>query len=249
MKAVNPIGVLVTRPDPLAAALIAQLTKENFQVWHLPTLTIHSLADTPDVKKILIHFMDYSWHVFVSRNAVHAVLPALKRSGYDLNSLHWAAVGSGTAAELASVIKTDIIYPHPDIGSEALLLTLDNKMTIKDRVLIWCGDEATPTLAEGLQARGITVQSVVCYQREKNALDITPIKSACAAGQIHYVLVSSGASLTHLVALLTVTLLNSCTLVVVSGRLEKLARSLGFTGKIILAQGADDAAMVKAIKG
>ncbi|HLF67691.1 MAG TPA: uroporphyrinogen-III synthase, partial [Gammaproteobacteria bacterium] len=107
---------------------------------------------------------------------------------------------------------------------------------------------ATPTLAEGLQARGITVESRVCYQRKNIAQDVTWIKKALAAGDIHYVLVSSGASLKHLVALLTVNLLNPCTLVVVSRRLEKLARSLGFSGDIIIAQGADDAAMIEAIK-
>jgi uroporphyrinogen-III synthase len=230
MRLINS-KILITRPDTLAQPLIQALETMGAQVCHAPALKIQFLSDDPKVQQAIQQLTAYSWHIFVSRHAVQAVLPQIvaRWSMLDLKQLHWAAVGPGTAKELASFIDCKIVYPHTGLGARALQVELEDKMNSSDTALIWCGDEPT-VVWPGMQ-------SVMCYRREKNAIKLH--------GVFDYIVVTSGSSL----ECLEVDKLNQGKLIVISERLVLLARTLGFKGEIILAQGADDQSIIQAIKG
>lgn len=223
---INNISVLVTRPDTLAQPLINALEHIGARVLHYPTLTIKFLP--------IKNFNHYDWHIFASRHAVQAVMPQMLKtwSMLEIMRMHWACVGPGTAQELARFIKADIIYPKKGLGAQALFKLLEDKIKIGDTVVEWCGDKPTGVWPGA--------QQVLCYQREKNKL-IT----ADQLDNIDYVIASSGTSLECLM----IEALNKCKLIVISERLVGLATTLGFKGKIILAQGADEKSIIKAITG
>ncbi len=295
-------GVLVTRPETLAAPLIAALEEINAKVWHYPTLKIKFLSEDPKVQDAIKHFTTYQWHIFVSRHAVQSVMPQITKtwSILDLSQLNFAAVGPGSAkelnqylnkalrktqlnpiqtggrrglshAQLASMGKSpqdrspfgrepsfcvnpfkEVLCPKTDLGAAALSQILVDKIQPKDKVMVWCGDKPTKVWPNA--------KMIMCYRREKNTINLEEIERAIIAKEIQYILVTSGESLE---CLLEPGLpryarndggLNSrndgaCKLVVISERLIKLARTLGFTGEIILAKGADDQSMINAIKG
>lgn len=236
-------GILVTRPETLATPLIHALNAAGARVWYFPSLEIEFLNHEPAVLQAITACTDYSWQIFVSRHAVQAVLPQILQtwSMLDLKPLHWAAVGPGTAAELARFIKQEIVYPHTGLGSAALLAQLQPQIQAHDKLLVWCGDKP---LGQWPQARLVT-----CYRCKKNALKSEEIECALMAGEINVVTITSGRSLEHLIDTFNIKQLNRCTLIVVSERLINLSRELGFTGEIILARGADDQSVIQAIKG
>jgi uroporphyrinogen-III synthase len=223
--------------------LIHALEGSGAQVWHYPTLEIQFLRHDQKVQHAITHVTDYAWHIFVSRHAVQAVLPQIVQhwSMLDLGKVHWAAVGPGTAKELAHFIKDNIVYPQQGLGAAALFALLRDKIQTGEGVLVWSGDKPTLPFENA--------HVITCYRREKHTGNLDKIKKALAADLIDYVLITSGTSLEHLVAQLTVQSLKACTLIVISERLVQLARDLGFDGKIILAQGADEESMINAIKG
>lgn len=245
------LGILVMRPQPLAAPTIAAFTQKGAKVWHMPTLKIHFLSDSAIVKQAIQQLPRDSWQIFVSQNAVQAVLPRMLEtwSMLDLMQRHFAAVGPSTASALSGFIHADIIYPEHDLGGAALLEKLENKIQPKQKVFIWCGNESMQVLAQGLSAHKIDVVQIICYERERSAENLTAIQQAFYTGKIDYMLIHSGASLTQLMSLLPLDELNRCQMVVISERLRTLAHSLGFTGNIIVAQGADDISMINAIEG
>jgi uroporphyrinogen-III synthase len=240
------IGVLVTRPSTLAAPLIAQLENQGFKVWHLPTTQIELISDSPTVKQAISQLLQHTWHIFVSRHAVQSVMPQIVKtwSMLDLASIRFAAVGPSTAAELTRFINFDVIYPQDNLGGAALLEVLDNQIQPTQSVCIWCGNHLTQALPKGLQARGIKVQTVECYESKKVAAQDFTLPR-----KINYIMITSGEGLKQLMHACALTQLNQTILIVASERLKQLAYTLGFTGKIILAQGADDSSMINAIKG
>ncbi|MGA2654719.1 MAG: uroporphyrinogen-III synthase [Gammaproteobacteria bacterium] len=275
-------SVLVTRPDGLAKPLITALENIGATVYHYPTLKIKWLPNEKQVQDAIQHLTNYHWHIFVSKNAVAAVIPEIINTWpiQELEKLNFAAVGPGTAKELEnlinkiqikhtqnptkfnpngwpksslfsraarehekgsrgqapfgcepSVLRIPIIYPNQDKGAKALRKELEHKIKKDDTVLEWCGDNPTPVWPGAKQ--------VMCYQREKNPQYFE------MPGTVDYIVVTSGTSMECLE-------INQChhsKLVVISERLMNLAKKSGFTGKIILAKGADDESIMNAIKG
>ncbi len=229
----HKFSVLVTRPRTLAKPLITALEHIGAQVYYYPSLNIKFLSDDRIVQDTILHLHDYTWHLFASRHAVQTIMPQVVKtwSMLDLSQLHWAAVGPGTAQELAHFIKADIVYPKTSLGAKALLTVLEDKIKTGDTVLEWCGDKPTSVWPGAKQ--------VMCYQREKNTT------SASEFNQVDYVIITSGTSM----ECLDIQAFVHSTLIVISERLVMLAKTLGFKGKIILAKGADEASIINAIKG
>lgn len=233
-------GVLVTRPNTVAQPLIHALEAIGARVWHAPTLEIILLPEDPKVQQAISQFNTYSWHIFVSRHAVQAVMPQVVKtwSMLDLKKQHFAAVGAGTAKELERFIDCPVLYPQSQSGAMALASVLEHQIQASDTICIWCGDKPTVVWPNA--------HLVMCYRREKIPVKSAQIQRALAMGEIEYIVVSSGTSLECLMASLDI---HRATLIVISERLMRLASTLGFTGKIILAKGPDEQSIINAIKG
>lgn len=156
-------GVLVTRPEAQAAALVAQLRERDYHVIALPTIAIECL----NVSSQCASFVDADWWIFTSQNAVTCLGDALPQ--------HWqsfarkprvAAIGPATAAALKSQgIKVDIIPSAQDMNSEGLLAQAEFQTPDGLRMVICRGEGGRTILADTLHARGATVLPLISYRR------------------------------------------------------------------------------------
>ena len=111
----------------------------------------------------------YSWITLTSPNGVRALAQALAFRGSDLSALNdikTACVGPGTANMLAEFgCQADLVpKSHSAAGlAEELAAILKED----DRVLLIQGETASPDLADGLWAAGISHDSCVLYRTEE----------------------------------------------------------------------------------
>ena len=132
----------------------------------------------------------YSWITLTSPNGVRALAQALALRGSDLSALtdiKTACVGPGTANVLTEYgWKADLVpKAHSAAGLAEELVGL---LKEDDRVLLIQGVTASPDLADGLEAAGISHDSCVLYRTEEVTIsehddipDLIVFSSALAA--------------------------------------------------------------------
>jgi uroporphyrinogen-III synthase len=233
-------GILVTRPEPQAQGLCRALEAAGFAAFKLPAIAIE-----PNPEPAHIEAQGYDLIVFVSRNAVIHGLPRLRQQGSELG---YAAVGKGTAAELAAQGIEQVLIPDERWDSEGLLARPELEQMQGKRVLILRGDGGRGLLASSLRQRGAQVDFIEVYRR--CLPDTDPSAMLEHWPKIDVVLATSNAILDHLLELLgpdARQLLGSKTLLLVSQRGLDHARSLGFE-RLLKASGASDAELIAALQ-
>jgi len=134
----------------------------------------------------------YDWVVFTSANGVDAFMERLLGSGADARRLHRArvaAVGSGTAEELASYrLKADRVAEMFVAESLAGSLLEEAAGT---RFLLVQGSRAGKTLSATLRAAGAEVDEVVAYGNEDVAEPDPKTAAALALGEIDWITATS----------------------------------------------------------
>lgn len=167
--------VVVTRSRTQASALVDRLTSLGASVVELPVIAI---ADPPDSGAALMDAARglasgaYEWVALTSSNAAGRLLSALGDRSVPA-SVHWAAVGGGTARALADGgIAPDLV---PDVSvSEALAEAFPQVdprgpdptggTGASRRVLFPRAETVRGALARGLRAKGWEVDEVVAYR-------------------------------------------------------------------------------------
>lgn len=146
---------LVLRPAPDGERLCAALRSLGLVVRHLPSLEIHPIltADPPAPPADII--------VFVSRNAVRhgiAVVSSAPKAAI-------AAIGAGTAAELAATGQPPDILPPEGYDSEALLQA--PALADPRGAIVWIvrGRGGRALLGDTLSRRGARVHYIEVYER------------------------------------------------------------------------------------
>jgi uroporphyrinogen-III synthase len=233
-------GILVTRPEPQADGLCAALEAVGFTAFRLPAIAI-----APNPEPVAIDAQDYDLVIYVSRNAVTQGLPRLQNLHPGLRH---AAVGKGTAAELAKVGISEVLIPETSWDSEGLLARAELAQMTGQRVLILRGDGGRGLLAQTLRERGAEVDFIEVYRRVLPEIDPAGILERWA--EIDLVLATSNALLDHLLQLLGPEAhgyLKDKTLLLVSKRGLVHAQALGYT-KLIEATGASDAELIAALR-
>jgi uroporphyrinogen-III synthase len=186
------------------------------------------------------------WVIFVSVHAVAFGAPLIEKT----SSMRIAAIGKATASALAAMNLTANIVPDAPFTSEALLAHAAFQPAQSDRVLIVRGEGGREMLRETLQSRCAEVNVLEIYRRVKPALsagEIASLEERWAAGDIDAVTATSFETYRNLSELLTprgLELLHRTTLVAPTSRIVDAASELGWKGESLIANSAEDAAIL-----
>jgi uroporphyrinogen III methyltransferase/synthase len=194
--------VLVTRPGEQAQELRRRLTELGAEVVEQPGITVSDPPDWSATDAALTRMESYDWLVFSSTNGVKRLLDRLlHRCGRleQLAAVRLAAIGPGTAAELARYGLAADVVPH-EYRAEALAEALAPHAAGK-RFLLARASRGREVLSERLTAAGGIVEQVVVYTSSDVETADPQVAAALAAGQIDWVTVTSSAIARAIVAL------------------------------------------------
>ncbi len=188
------LTIVITRPRAQAVDLLRRIEQLGGAPFSFPLLEIEPASDPQALHEQLSRLQQADLAIFVSPNAVHYGMEAIRAAGGLPPSLLIATVGQGSAKALHEQGVSRVIAPSGRADSEALLALPELQQVAGRRVMILRGNGGRELLGDTLGARGATVEYVACYRRSKPALDV----DALLARQPHAVAVSSSEALTHL---------------------------------------------------
>lgn len=239
--------VVVTRPAAQAARFAGLVAAAGAQPLLLPTLEIRSIELDAGSRRRLVPD-EFDWTIYTSSNAVESSLRQLPRPARS----RVAAVGRATARTLEEHGITAAAVPLTTSDSEGLL-ELECFADLRgQRVLILKGHGGRTLLREELARRGADVVLGDVYERRR--ADAAPavleeLRRACDSGRA----VIAATSADVLAALLEIAPTERCprlrdaALLVPGARMASAARQHGWRGRVIVAPGAEDAAMTEAL--
>ena len=160
--------VVVPRAAHQAGALSERLRAAGFEPLEIPVIAIDEPEDGGvGLRAALADVGTYDWLIVTSTNA------AARVAGRRAKKV--AAIGPGTADALrAAGVEVDLL-PARNVAEGLLAKMQDGP----GRVLLPQADRARPVLADGLRAKGWTVDTVVAYR----TVAVTPPPDALAAAK------------------------------------------------------------------
>ena len=235
------LQLLLTRSSAQNQLLRQALARPDIPVFDLPLLEALAIPENQRMRSTILELDQFDAVIFISKNAVQFGLPQLERywPQWPL-SLHWFAVGQGTARALQD-FDIDAIYPAL-ASSEGLLALPQFAAVAGQKVLIVRGEGGRETLREGLSERQAVVTYLEVYRRQT----LTYPAAALPDGNQVIALVYSGEAIQHLLTLIPSGGIARYTLIVPSKRLQELAISSGFD-KVELANNQEDKAMIEVL--
>ena len=156
-------GVLITRPQPLAARLATAVRAAGGTPIVFPTIEILPPPDPVAVQSVLARLHEFDFAVFISQNAVLQA-ERLRRGPWP-GGVRAAAVGAGTAAALRDAGIGPVIAPRDGGDSEALAALPEFRDLGGRSVVIFRGAGGRSWLRDTLAARGARVEYAECYVR------------------------------------------------------------------------------------
>jgi uroporphyrinogen-III synthase len=198
--------LIVTRPQPQAAAWVAQLEAAGLSAAALPLLRIEPGADSDAVERAWRSLPRFAAVVFVSPNAVTRYFAARPAGLMWPSGLLAASPGPGTDASLAAagIPSTQRVRPRDDavqFDSETLWAELRERDWSGREVLIVRGNGGRDWLARTMEQAGARVQVVQAYRRSAPIWDTAQelvLAQAKEQPEHHLWLLSSGEGLDHL---------------------------------------------------
>jgi len=213
--------VLVTRSRPQASQLAAALTEHGAEVIECPTIEIHPLDASADLRAWLgpsslrcdaTNAVEREQIrrllVLTSPNGAALLAENLERLGADgraLAGVEIAAIGPGTAAALRSTagLRTDV------------LPTTFTTRALAERLIDWLGPDAkharvllaraeigSPELAQTLTDAGVAVTDLPLYSTRRPTNFPPAALEALRAGQVDWITFASSSTVTNFLALL-----------------------------------------------
>ncbi|MBD2800638.1 uroporphyrinogen-III synthase [Xenorhabdus szentirmaii] len=246
------MSILITRPAPAGDELVKQLQAVGKTAFSAPLIEIFPGADLPLLSKKLQWLSAGDLVFLLSKNAVDYANEQLIREGRSWpDNLSYYGIGKSTSLRFYHQTGRNILWSEKGETSEALLqlptlMHMDNK-----NILLLRGNGGREVIASTLRNRGGKVDYCECYSRQ-------PVKYLAADFSRHWqqcgiktLVVTSGEMLQLLYNLVTDSdgkaWLLGCRLIVVSGRLADIARSLGWQA-IKIAKSADNDALMQALE-
>ncbi|MXZ84170.1 MAG: uroporphyrinogen-III C-methyltransferase [Acidimicrobiia bacterium] len=171
--------IVVTRAQPQASALAADLRRRGAEAIELPAIAFEPPEDLDRLARAAAEVGRYDWVVFTSPTGVARFFEHL-RDARSLGEARVAAIGPGTAAELAERNVVADLIPEQYVA-EALLEALADEVGSDwpGRVLIPRAETARDVLPDGLAAAGWDVDVVPAYRTVAPAPD--PVAAALLA--------------------------------------------------------------------
>lgn len=239
------IGVLVTRPEHQAEDLAAAIEQLGGTAIRFATLEIHA-RDAATVSAAAARLPHPDIVIFVSSNAVRYGM-------HVVGDARIAVIGPATAAAVAAAGRHVDIAAAAGFDSETLLQAPELTNLAGKTITIVRGQDGRELLATTLRERGAAVNYLCAYERvaaTHTSAEIEALLARWQAGGIAVVTALSVASFEQLVAALPAAaqrLLARTPLVTPAARVLKQADNQ-FPGlPVVLADGPDTAAMVRAI--
>lgn len=163
--------VLVTRPVHQADEFMAALRALGAEPVLFPTIEIQPAAETAPLDEAIRRLAGpapaYDWLVLTSVNGVAAFWARWEAAGLDethLAAVKIAAIGPATAEALRERKVEPALVPEV-YTAEGILAAFDRLGPIAgQRFLLARADIARKTLAEGLAARGASVEEIAAYR-------------------------------------------------------------------------------------
>ena len=245
-------SVLVTRPKDQAGSLATDLAAIGGTVIRAPMIDICPV-DGLDFSIIHRALAKSELVIFLSVNAVHYGLVNCPELIQYLKEKKIFAIGSSTACSLGQLDLKSICYPENDNTSEGLLglAEMTERSVNSKGVVIFRGEGGRRKLDMVLSQRGATVTNVECYRRVRNTLSLREVFDFHGTVLPDLVISTSGSIINNLVEKIKIEdlpALYDVPMVVVSRRLERAAKQIGFRGEIISAENSTNNAILQAIK-
>jgi uroporphyrinogen-III synthase len=143
-----------------------------------PLLEITAVPDTKQLLEQLSRLAQFDLAIFISPNAVHYGIAAIRTIGELPPKLKIATVGQGSAKALLEQGIASVIAPTERFDSEGLLALPELQHVSGWRVMIFRGDGGRELLGDTLKARGASVEYATCYQRSKPQLSAAELLAA-----------------------------------------------------------------------
>jgi len=235
----------VTRAAHQAAGLCRLIEEQGGRALRFPALEILPAADPQTARRLLGEARGLV--VFVSPNAVEFARGMLPAGGLPA-PVQVAAVGEATARALVRAGYQADLLPSRGFDSEGLLALPELQAVRGREVLIVRGEGGRALLGDLLRQRGARVAYAEVYRRGRPLQDPAALLARWER-DVDLVTVTSNAVLHNLLAMLGSAggaRLRRTPLLVISERMRRQARALGFQ-QILLAEGASDQAIVQAI--
>ena len=242
-------GIVVTRPARQAERLAALIRDAGGEPILYPVIEIRDV-DNPDRLNDLIDRLDeFDLAVFISPNAAAKAFALIRERRPFPPGLSVAAVGPGTARELARLGVAGAVAPSGHGDSESLLGLPQLAQPQGRRVVIFRGDGGRELLAEELTARGALVEYATCYRRARPGLDPAPLLAAWAGARLAAFTVTSSEGLRNLCEMVGPagrTLLARTPVFVTHPRIGETARKLGLL-TVFVTEAPGDEGLVTAL--
>lgn len=196
-------SVLVARSPARAAGLVERLRTSGHDAVAVPVIERAPAGDPAALDEAVRRLSAgaYAWTAVTSVNAVTALRDAAGRAAVDLTGCptRWAAVGPATRHALeAASLRADLLPADGDPTAAGLVAAFPGPATAEpgadgDRVLLPLGDLASPTLPDGLAARGWRPDVVTAYRTVRRDLP-ADVAGRLRAGGFDLVVVASGSA-------------------------------------------------------
>ena len=170
--------IAVTRSREQASGLRRRLEELGAEVVEVPTIAVEPAPPGTDLAAPLAAA---DWVVLTSPNAVAAVAASV-RDARAFGPAKVASIGPGTAAALADFGVVADLVPDRNVA-EGLV---DAFPTGAGRVYLPQAADARPVLADGLRAKGWTVDAVVAYRTVTAPLDGRAVAAVASADAITF---------------------------------------------------------------
>lgn len=167
MKPLQDRRILVTRPAAQAGQLATMITENGGEALLFPLIEIGATDDPAPLQQAIAQLPEYSLAIFISPNAALFSVPQILAAMPWPSELHAAAIGPGTATQLAALGITPVIVPDQRFDSAGLLerAELRAESIAGKRVLILRGNGGREELADTLRERGAQVDAITVYRR------------------------------------------------------------------------------------
>ncbi|HDG1689442.1 TPA: uroporphyrinogen-III synthase [Kluyvera georgiana] len=244
--------ILVTRPAPQSEALVSRLRALGRVAWSFPLIEFTPGRELNTLGQALGALDDGDLAFALSQHAVSFAQAQLQQQRLRWpTSPRYFAIGRTTALALHQVSGADVRYPLDREISEVLLQLPELQNIAGKKALILRGNGGRELLAETLISRGADVTLCECYQRSAIHYDGAEEAMRWQSRGVSTIVVTSGEMLQQLWALIPLwyreSWLLKCRLLVVSERIAKLAREMGWQ-EIQVADSADNDALLRALQ-
>ena len=187
------IHVVITRPALQAATFAQRLAVLGGEPLICPAMIIAPPPDDSPLRDALRRLGEFRYALFVSANAVEAVLTQQVPWPPSLTAI---AVGPTTADALVSGHITDVLMPPSRYDSEGVLELPELQHVEGIRIVLFRGEGADgatgrETMSETLEVRGAFVLPVTGYRRMRPTTGAAALLDTWRDGRVDAVVVTS----------------------------------------------------------